>query len=199
MPNNRNAVEATFLRTERHLKKEPEWYVAYTTQVHDMVERKAAKKLTKETTADWKGPVLNVSHLVVPNTHSVTTPVRLVWNSSQKFKGLSMNDLLKGPDVLNLIRAVLLRFRRGVHAVLSDIKKMYNSVWLEDLEMHLHRVLWRDSDDGEIEEYAITRVNIADRPQAVGLVRPEWEAEECIRTSSIIRSSFHFPQPNERR
>lgn len=130
-----------------------------------MVERKAAKKLTKETIADWKGPVWYVSHLVAPNPHSITTPVRLVWNSSQKFKGLSMNDLLlKGPDVLNPIRAVLLRFRRGVHAALGVIKKMYNSVWLEDLEMHLHRFLWRDSEDGEIEEYAINRVNIGNRP-----------------------------------
>ncbi len=30
LPNNRNAVEATFLRTERQLKKEPEWRVVYT-------------------------------------------------------------------------------------------------------------------------------------------------------------------------
>lgn len=30
--------------------------------------------------------------------------------------------------------------------------------------MHLHRFLWRDAEDGEIEEYAITRVNIGDRP-----------------------------------
>lgn len=165
LPNNRSAVEATFLRTEKQLKKEPEWRAAYTTQVHEMVERKAAKKLTRETIADWKGPVWYVSHLVAPNPHSVTTPVRLVWNSSQKFRGISMNDLLlKGPDVLNPIRAVLLRFRRGVHAALGDIKKMYNSVWLEDLEMHLHRFLWRNSEDEEIEEYAITRVNIGDRP-----------------------------------
>lgn len=56
-------------------------------------------------------------------------------------------DQLKGPDVLNPIRAVLLRFREGRHAALGDIKKMYNSVWLE--EMHLHRSLWRDSPDEE--------------------------------------------------
>lgn len=31
LPNNRNAMEATFLGTERQLKKELEWYVAYTT------------------------------------------------------------------------------------------------------------------------------------------------------------------------
>lgn len=43
---------------------------------------------------------------------------------------------------------------------------MYNSVWLEDLEMHLNRFLWRDTEDSEIEEYEeyITRVNIGDRP-----------------------------------
>ncbi|KAJ8017294.1 hypothetical protein DPEC_G00016350 [Dallia pectoralis] len=130
-----------------------------------MVERGAARKLTEEVIANWEGPVWYVSHLVAPNPHSSTTPVRLVWNGSQKFKGVSMNDLLlKGPDVLNPIRAVLLRFRRGVHAALGDIKKMYNSVWLEDLEMHLHRFLWRNTEEEEINEYAITRVNMGDRP-----------------------------------
>ncbi|KAJ8009691.1 hypothetical protein DPEC_G00094140 [Dallia pectoralis] len=76
-----------------------------------------------------------------------------------------MNDLLlKGPDVLNPIRAVLLRFRKGAHAALGDIRKMYNSVWLEERVMHLHRFLWRDQQDEEIGEYVITRVNIGDRP-----------------------------------
>ncbi|KAM9764604.1 uncharacterized protein ACNS7B_019486 [Menidia menidia] len=165
LPNNRTAVEATFLRTERQLEREPEWKAAYTAQVHEMVERRAAMELTEEMRGNWKGPVWYVSHLVAPNPHSVTTPVRLVWNSSQKFKGVSMNDLLlKGPDVLNPIRAVLLRLRRGVYAAIGDIKKKYNSVWLEEREMHLHRFLWRDKPEEEIKEYAITRVNIGDRP-----------------------------------
>lgn len=97
-------MEATFLRTEKQLMKEPKWRVAYGAQVHEMVERGAAKKLTKEMIANWKGPVWYISHLVAPNSHSVMTPVCLVWNSSQKFKGLCINDLLlKGPDVLNPI------------------------------------------------------------------------------------------------
>lgn len=41
---------------------------------------------------------------------------------------------------------------------------MYNSVWLEDQEVHLHRFLWRDSEEEDIQEYAITRVNIGDKP-----------------------------------
>ena len=165
LPNNRGSVEATFLKTEKRLAKQPEWREAYKGQVHEMVNRGAAMKLTQEMIDDWKGPVSYVSHLIAPNPHSVTTPVRLVWNSSQSFKGVSMNDLLlKGPDVLNPIRAVLLRFRKGEHAALGDIRKMYNSVWLKEQEVHLHRFLWRDNPEEKIEDYAITRVNIGDRP-----------------------------------
>lgn len=165
LPNNRRAVKATFLRTEKQLAKELEWKAAYKAQVYDMVERNAAIKLSKEQLENWIGPVWYISHLIAPNPHSVTTPVRLVWNSSQKYRGQSLNDLLiKGPDVLNNIRAVLLRFREGVFAALGDIKKMYNSVWLEDREVHLHRFLWRDSMDEDIPEYAVTRVNIGDKP-----------------------------------
>lgn len=165
LPSNRSAVEATFLRTERQLAREPEWKAAYAAQVHEMVERRAAMKLTKDVLREWTGPVWYISHLIAPNPHSVTTPVRLVWNSSQKCRGVSLNDLLlKGPDVLNSIRAVLLKFRRGGFAALGDVKKMYNSVWLEDQEVHLHRFLWRDSEEEELAEYAVTRVNIGDKP-----------------------------------
>lgn len=165
LPNNRRAVEATFLRTEKRLMRDPLWKEAYMRQVHEMVERGAAVKLTKDVMDSWKGAVWWVSHLTAPNPHSVTTPVRLVWNSSQEFGGISMNSiLLKGPDVLNPIRAVLLRFREGEHAAIGDITKMYNSIWLEEQEIHVHRFLWRDSPEDEIEDYAVVRVNMGDKP-----------------------------------
>ncbi|XP_062416584.1 uncharacterized protein LOC119218794 [Pungitius pungitius] len=188
LPNNRRAVEATFLRTEKQLAREPEWKNAYKTQVRDMVERGAAVNLMKEELMSWTGPVWYVSHLIAPNPHSVTTPVRLVWNSSQKFRGQSLNDLLiKGPDVLNDIRAVLLRFRQGAFAALGDIKKMYNSVWLEDQEVHLHRFLWRDSEGEDIQEYAITRVNIGDKP--AGCI-----AQVAMRETANLPMFNHFSE-----
>lgn len=45
-----------------------------------------------------------------------------------------------------------------------EASKRYNSVWLEEREIHLHRFLWRDSEEEELGEYAITRVNIGDKP-----------------------------------
>lgn len=188
LPNNKKAVEATFLRTEKQLAKEPEWKTAYTSQVHEMVNRKAAVKLSQEVLQSWTGPVWYISHLIAPNPHSVSTPVRLVWNSSQKYRGLSLNDILiKGPDVLNPIRAVLLRFRAGVFAALGDIRKMYNSVWLEEREVHLHRFLWRDTEDAEMEDFAITRVNIGDKP--AGCI-----AQVAMRETANLPSFNHFKE-----
>lgn len=77
----------------------------------------------------WSGAVWWVNHLTAPNPHSVSTLVRLVWDSSQEFKGVSLNGvLLKGPDVLNPIQAVLLRFWEGEHAAIGDVSKMYSCV-----------------------------------------------------------------------
>ena len=158
-------MEATFRNTEKRLEKELVWKAAYKEQIHEMVSRGAAAKLTREEINGWEGPKWYISHLVAPNPHSSSTPVRIVWNSSQVFRGISLNDLLhKGPDVLNPIRGVLLRFRSGLHAALGDVKKMYNSVWLNDDEVHLHRFFWRDNPEDDIEVYAVVRVNIGDKP-----------------------------------
>lgn len=82
LPNNRKAFEATFLRTERQLAKEPEWKIAYSVQVHDNLLWKAEIKLSKKVLENWTRPVWYISHLIAPNPHSVTIQVRLVCNSS---------------------------------------------------------------------------------------------------------------------
>ena len=182
LPNNRKAVEATFLKSEKRLERDPVWKEAYTRQVHDMVARGAAVKLSRATMDSWSGAVWWVNHLTAPNPHSASTPVRLVWDSSQEFRGVSLNGiLLKGPDVLNPIRAVLLRFREGEHAAIGDVSKMYNSVWLEEQEVHVHRFLWRDSPADDIEDYAVVRVNMGDKPAG------------CI-AQVAMRETAHLPQ-----
>lgn len=41
---------------------------------------------------------------------------------------------------------------------------MYNLIWLEEQEVHVHRFLWRNSPEDEIEDYAVVRVNMGDKP-----------------------------------
>ena len=39
---------------------------------------------------------------------------------------------------------------------------MYDSVWLEEQEVHVHQFLWRDSPNDE--DYTVVRVNMGDKP-----------------------------------
>lgn len=158
-------MEVTFLKSEKRLETDPLWKAAYAKQVRDMLARGAAVQLSQTVLDEWKGAVWWINHLMAPNPNSNTTPVRLVWDSSQVYRGVSLNSILmKGPDVLNPIRAVLLHFREGEHAAIGDVSKMYNSVWLEDQEVHVHHFLWRHSLEEDIKDYAVVRVNMGDKP-----------------------------------
>jgi hypothetical protein len=52
--------------------------------------------------------------------------VRVVFDSSAKCAGVSLNDvLLKGPDLTNRLLGVLVRFRREAVAITEDIEQMF--------------------------------------------------------------------------
>ena len=167
LPDNYNPAYSTLKSTERTLSKDKQWSDTYQQQMEDMVERNVARKLTREDINNWKGPVFYISHLAVVNTKSHSTPVRIVFNYSQVFQGVSLNSYLaKGPDsYMNNLLGIVLRWREEQEAVVGDIKKMFNSVLLKPLEQHCHRFLWRDLDSTrDPDVYVIQRVNMGDKP-----------------------------------
>ena len=71
----------------------------------------------------------------------------------------------KGPDLLNSLLGVLIRFRENEVALVGDIKKMYHSVKTTPTEQNTHRFLWRDMDTRrEPDTYVIQRVSFGDKP-----------------------------------
>jgi hypothetical protein len=63
------------------------------------------------------------------------------------YQGPSLNDYwLKGPDLLNSLFGVILRFRENEVAVSGDISKMYHQVLIPQEDQHVHRFLWRNLD-----------------------------------------------------
>jgi hypothetical protein len=160
LPDNYETAFATLRSTETTLRKDPVWAAKYKEQIDDMVQRKVARTLTQEEISAWNGPKYYISHLAVKNPHSLSTPVRIVFNSSQVTKGVSLNSVLaKGPDAyLNNLLGLLLRWREGHTAIVGDIKKMFHSVHLEEPEMHCHRFLWRDLEQRNPDIYVMTRV-----------------------------------------
>ena len=47
----------------------------------------------------------------------------------------------KGPDLLNNLSGVLIRFRDNRVAYIGDIKKMYHTVKTSELDQHTHQFL----------------------------------------------------------
>jgi hypothetical protein len=94
LPNNYQVALATLKSTENTLTKDAEWAKVYGDQILDMLERGVAVELSKGQLDKWKGPVFYLSHLAVRNPRSKTTPVRIVFNSSQPCQGVSLNSSL---------------------------------------------------------------------------------------------------------
>jgi hypothetical protein len=167
LPDNYSTALATLKSTEFTLSKDKNWAQLYSGQIQDMLERNVARKLSPDEIKSWSGPVFYICHLAVCNSKSNSTPVRIVFNSSQKCKGISLNAALaKGPDgYMNNLIGLLLRWREESVAVVGDIRKMFHSVFLEELEQHCHRFLWRDLElEKDPEVYVMLRVNMGDKP-----------------------------------
>ncbi|CAB4022924.1 Hypothetical predicted protein [Paramuricea clavata] len=115
----------TLENTERTLQKDELWANTYKEQMNDMVHRKVARPLTSLEIQQWKGPIFYISHLAVLNPKSNSTPVRIAFNSSQVYKGVSLNSCLaKGPDCyMNNLIGILLRWREEAVALVGDIRK----------------------------------------------------------------------------
>ncbi|XP_053686345.1 uncharacterized protein LOC128735887 [Sabethes cyaneus] len=90
---------------------------------------------------------------------AVTNPkkpgkVRLIWDAAAKVPGVSLNStLLKGPDQLTLLPAVLFRFRMFCIAVSADIEQMFHQLFIRPADRNSQRFLWCDQPGGEVETY----------------------------------------------
>ena len=66
------------------------------------MDRGVFKEIPSEEMRNYQGPVRYISHHEVYKEDSASTLVRLVLNTSLKFKGLSLNDILmKAPNALS--------------------------------------------------------------------------------------------------
>ncbi|XP_065093209.1 uncharacterized protein LOC135713919 [Ochlerotatus camptorhynchus] len=80
---------------------------------------------------------------------AVTNPkkpekVRIIWDAAAKVDGLSLNShLLKGPDQLTFLPAVLFRFRQFHIAVSADIAEMFHQILMIARDKQSLRFLFR--------------------------------------------------------
>jgi len=161
LPYNREAAVRVAEKVWRSLKKD-DLLSAYNSQVQQILDRKAAIKLTEQEMLDYQGPTQYISHHPVLK-ESVSTPVRMVTNSSFNNGGLSLNSCLAaGPNSLNPMLDVVLRFRCREVALQYDLSKAYNTMRTGLIERHLRRWVWKFDEESDWEDYAFDRVHFGD-------------------------------------
>ncbi|XP_068678843.1 uncharacterized protein [Montipora foliosa] len=166
LPDNQSQAIKKLEATERRLMKNPEHVQAYDKQMVEMNEMAFSRKLSKQEFEGYRGPVHYISHHEVLRPESKSTPVRIVFNSSAVFRGHRLNDYwMKGPDLLNDLFGVVLRFGENEIAFIGDISKMYHRIRIPEADQHVHRFLWRNlQTDREPDVYVKTVLTFGDKP-----------------------------------
>ncbi|XP_073986124.1 uncharacterized protein [Rhodnius prolixus] len=99
-------------------------------------------------------------HMILKET-SATTKVRPVFDASAKDKnGVSLNECLeRGPNMIELIPQIVIKFRKYAIAVIADIEKAFLQMSLYEKDRDFMRFLWwKRQAEGEIQIYRHCRV-----------------------------------------
>ena len=135
-----------------------------------MIDTGALEEISATELGMWTGPIHYLPIQGVFKPTSMTTPVRLVTNSSlvDPDTCLSLNSILaKGPMYLNDMWEILVRFRDQEAGLCGDIAKAYYQMFTGALEYHVKRVLWRSGEVGTPWKiYAFRVVSMGDTPAA---------------------------------
>ena len=167
LPDNMAVAAKRLEATERRLKKNPEHATAYNKQMNEMCEMGFARKLTEDERTSYQGPVHYISHHEIVRPGNRSTPIRIVFNSSSSYQGHVLNDYwMKGPDLLNDLFGVILRFRERECALMGDLSKMYHRVLIQEVpDQHVQRYLWRNMEtERPIDGYVKTVLTFGDKP-----------------------------------
>ena len=197
LPDNRKVAFAKLITTEKRLRRNPEHAKVYNNQIKDMVTRGVTSKLSKKELTLYKGPVHDIGHHQVLKPDSKSTSVRIVFNSSTNYMGHILNEYwAKGPDLLNNLLGVLIRFRENKVAFIGDVKKMYHTVKMTELDQHTHRFLWKNMDSTrEPDTYIMLRVSVGDKPSATTatVALRKIKPQRC-RERSAQQQQIHNPK-----
>ena len=130
----------------RRFVSSPSFHDNYKAFVHKLIsnghlEKVPAAELCTEPGTCW----FLVHHGVY---HQKKRKIRVVFNCSKKNAEISLNDtLLGGPDLINNLVGVLLRFRENKIAIMGDIESMFMQVKVPAEHCDFMRVLWYPDGD----------------------------------------------------
>ena len=149
LPNNYTTALHRLQSTERKLLRQLSTAAAYQeTFQHDQqyLDKGYARKLAPDEMNRTENKRWFLPHHAVTNANK-PGKIRVVFDAAASYRGTSLNSqLLTGPDLLQRIPGVLLRFREQRIGISADIEQMYHQVAAVKDDQPALSFLWRDLD-----------------------------------------------------
>ncbi|UYV84151.1 hypothetical protein LAZ67_X001338, partial [Cordylochernes scorpioides] len=140
IPSNRHIAERRLFNTTRKLRAKC-IFSEYDRVFQEWLAEGVIEKVSPE---DLNRNCHYLPHHPVVKANSNTTKIRPVFDASCKDKGnLSLNDCLaSGPNVIEQIPAILLKFREKAIGVIADIRKAFLQIEVKEEDRDYLRFLW---------------------------------------------------------
>ena len=152
---------------------------AYDNEFQDYEDRRVLGKTTEQEIQKWKddgGFVHYVCHHPIEKPDSLSTKIRIVVDSTVKncFTGPDLNSLwMKGPNQINSLFNVLLRWRTLLEVAVADLAKAYHSMETgvpnRSSEFYMRLVVWRKKFEKEWTTWGHLVCGMGDKPSSVFL------------------------------
>ena len=145
LQNNRSMAESRLRMLKRKFQSNSKLAEEYTKTVEAYIEEKQAVLVEEDdlnTPHQWFLP----HHCVFKRSNP--EKCRVVFDCAAQYKGVSLNDaILQGPNFLNNLSGVLIRFRKEPVAVVGDIKLMFHQCFVLEQDSRFLRFLWWPNGD----------------------------------------------------
>ena len=154
LPYNRQMAQIRLRHLKRRLERDEQLHVKYRSVINEYLTMGHARKLTQEEVGRLSDKTWYLPHHPVLNPNK-PGKLRVVFDAAAKFNGTSLNDLLlQGPDYINNLAGVLMRFRQEQVTLIADIEKMFHQVRVPPEDCDALRFLWwPDNLNRDPEEY----------------------------------------------
>ncbi|XP_012279025.1 uncharacterized protein LOC105698948 [Orussus abietinus] len=154
LPNNHHTALNRLKVLEHRMDRDPKFGKAYAREIKNLNDNDYATKVIDAKDAGprtWYLPHFGVTNPNKPGK------LGLVFDAAARTQGVSLNDkLLSGPDLLNSLLGVLMRFRQRRVAFTGDIKEMFLQIKIRREDRNAQRFLWRDMRGQQPTTYQMT-------------------------------------------
>ncbi|XP_064622573.1 uncharacterized protein LOC135484816 [Lineus longissimus] len=146
LPDNRMMAEKRLQSLGRRLSRDPALHDKYRSGMQDLLDKGFAEPVPEDEMSQ-PGSVWYLPHHNVVNP-SKPEKFRIVFDCAATYAGTSLNDqVFQGPDLMNKLIGVLMRFRECPVAVMGYIQEMFHMVKVKpEFRDALRFLFWKDGD-----------------------------------------------------